>query len=148
MAEIYRGCTRGCRFCQAGFLYRPIREKSPETVNRQARDLCRSTGYDEVSLSSLSTSDYSHLEPLLDQMLDWSEADRVSLSLPSLRIDNFSEALLEKVKRVRKSGLTFAPEAGTQRLRGRSIKTSRRRRSCGPAAPPSPEAIPTSSSTL
>ncbi|MCI8361347.1 MAG: TIGR03960 family B12-binding radical SAM protein, partial [Clostridiales bacterium] len=117
VAEIYRGCTRGCRFCQAGFLYRPIREKSPETVNRQARDLCRSTGYDEVSLSSLSTSDYSHLESLLDQMLDWSEADRVSLSLPSLRIDNFSEELLEKVKRVRKSGLTFAPEAGTQRLR-------------------------------
>ena len=117
VAEIYRGCTRGCRFCQAGFLYRPIREKSPETVNRQARDLCRSTGYDEVSLSSLSTSDYSHLEPLLDQLLDWSETERVSLSLPSLRIDNFSEELLEKVKKVRKSGLTFAPEAGTQRLR-------------------------------
>lgn len=115
--EIYRGCIRGCRFCQAGFIYRPVREKSVDTVNRQAKALCESTGYDEVSLSSLSTSDYTEIEPLLDKMLDWSEDAGVSLSLPSLRIDNFSDELLERIKHVRKSGLTFAPEAGTQRLR-------------------------------
>lgn len=115
--EIYRGCTRGCRFCQAGFIYRPVREKSPGTVNRQAKALCDSTGYEELSLSSLSTSDYTHLSPLLDDMLDWTDEKKVSLSLPSLRIDNFSEELLNKVKRIKKSGLTFAPEAGTQRLR-------------------------------
>ena len=115
--EVFRGCIRGCRFCQAGFIYRPVREKSCDTVNNQARCLCENTGYDEISLSSLSTSDYSFLEPLLNKMLDWSEKDRVSLALPSLRIDNFSKELLEKINHVRKSGLTFAPEAGTQRLR-------------------------------
>lgn len=115
--EIFRGCIRGCRFCQAGYIYRPVREKSPDVINRQARALCDNTGYDEISLSSLSTSDYRHLEPLLDEMLDWTENSGVSLSLPSLRIDNFSEKLLKKINRVRKSGLTFAPEAGTQRLR-------------------------------
>ena len=115
--EIFRGCIRGCRFCQAGFIYRPVSEKSVDTINRQARAICENTGYDEISLSSLSTSDYRELRPLLEQLIDWTDRDRVSLSLPSLRIDNFSDELLQKVSGVRKSGLTFAPEAGTQRLR-------------------------------
>ncbi len=115
--EIFRGCIRGCRFCQAGFIYRPVREKSAETINRQAKALCESTGYDEISMSSLSTSDYTELEPLLNNMLCWTEPNEISLALPSLRVDNFSKELLEKINHVRKSGLTFAPEAGTQRLR-------------------------------
>lgn len=115
--EIFRGCIRGCRFCQAGFIYRPVREKSADTVNRQAKALCESTGYDEISLSSLSTSDYRELEPLLNKMLCWTEPNEISLALPSLRVDNFSKELLDKINHVRKSGLTFAPEAGTQRLR-------------------------------
>lgn len=115
--EIFRGCIRGCRFCQAGYIYRPVREKSVETINRQAKLLCDNSGYDEISLSSLSTSDYRGIEPLLNDMLDWTRERGISLSLPSLRIDNFSEELLQKINSVRKSGLTFAPEAGTQRLR-------------------------------
>ena len=115
--EIFRGCVRGCRFCQAGFIYRPVREKSVDTINNQAKALCESTGYDEISMSSLSTSDYTEIEPLLNKMLEWTTEKYVSLALPSLRIDNFSDELLEKIKHVRKSGLTFAPEAGTQRLR-------------------------------
>ena len=115
--EVFRGCIRGCRFCHAGYIYRPVREKSADTVNRQARALCKNTGYDEMSLASLSTSDYTHLEEMLDDMLNWTECDKISLSLPSLRIDNFSEELMQKINRLKKSGLTFAPEAGTQRLR-------------------------------
>ena len=115
--ELFRGCVRGCRFCQAGQLYRPFRERSPKLISDSARALCRNTGYDELSLSSLSTSDHSRLEEILDELNSWAEADHVSLSLPSLRVDNFSESLVEKTTKVRKSGLTFAAEAGTQRLR-------------------------------
>lgn len=115
--EIYRGCIRGCRFCQAGFIYRPIREKSPGVANAQAKCLCENTGYDELSLLSLSTSDYSQINELLAELLPWTQKDKIGLQLPSLRIDNFTDELLEKVASVRKSGLTFAPEAGTQRLR-------------------------------
>ena len=117
VAEVFRGCIRGCRFCQAGFIYRPIREKSSDTVNRQAKCLCDTTGYDEVSLCSLSTSDYSGIEQLIPQMFSWALPEKINVSLPSLRVDNFSEELMEELKKVRKSGLTFAPEAGTQRLR-------------------------------
>ena len=115
--EIMRGCIRGCRFCQAGFLYRPIREKSPDTINDQCRRLCDVTGYDEISLSSLSTSDYTQLETLLDKLLEWTIPEKINIALPSLRVDNFSDSLMEKLNKVRRSGLTFAPEAGTQRLR-------------------------------
>lgn len=115
--EIFRGCIRGCRFCQAGYIYRPVREKSFEVANEQAQAICDSCGYEEVSLSSLSTSDYTQITSLLEKMLTWSEENKVSIALPSLRIDNFPKELLEKVQSVRKSSLTFAPEAGTQRLR-------------------------------
>ena len=115
--EVLRGCVRGCRFCQAGQLYRPFRERSPKLISESARVLCRNTGYDELSLSSLSTSDHSRLEDILDELNSWAETDHVSLSLPSLRVDNFSQSLVEKTTKVRKSGLTFAAEAGTQRLR-------------------------------
>ncbi len=115
--EVYRGCIRGCRFCQAGMVYRPVREKSPEVLNKQAKALYDATGYDEMSLISLSISDYSKLQPLCEQLLEWTDENMVSLSLPSLRADSFSKELMEKISGVRTSGLTFAPEAGTQRLR-------------------------------
>ncbi len=117
MSEIFRGCIRGCRFCQAGFIYRPVREKSVDTIDRQSRALCDSTGYEEFSLSSLSTSDYTKLTELLPRLLEWAEPQHTNMSLPSLRIDGFSEELANKLNVLRRSGLTFAPEAGTQRLR-------------------------------
>ena len=117
VCEVLRGCHRGCRFCQAGFLYRPFREKSIETISKQCKALIESTGYDEVSLSSLSTSDYRRLFDLIDTLHTWTEDEKVSVSLPSLRVDNFSMELVERVQSIRKTSLTFAPEAGTQRMR-------------------------------
>ncbi len=115
--ELFRGCTRGCRFCQAGFIYRPVREKGSDKLIAQAKSLNAATGYDEVGMLSLSTSDYSELERLTEGLLCDLANSHTSLSLPSLRVDSFSLGLMEKASGTRKSGLTFAPEAGTQRLR-------------------------------
>ncbi len=117
MLEVFRGCTRGCRFCHAGMAYRPVRERRLPTLKRLARALVDNTGYDEISLVSLSTADYSCLAPLLTELTDEMKKERVSVSLPSLRIDSFSIDLAKQVQSVRKSSLTFAPEAGTQRMR-------------------------------
>ena len=117
MLEVYRGCIRGCRFCQAGMIYRPVREKTPEVLNAQARCLYDSTGYEEISLTSLSISDYTGLEKLTTDLLEWTDRNMVSLSLPSLRVDSFNRELMDRIASVRTSSLTFAPEAGTQRLR-------------------------------
>ncbi|HPJ22458.1 MAG TPA: TIGR03960 family B12-binding radical SAM protein, partial [Clostridia bacterium] len=117
MMEVFRGCIRGCRFCQAGFIYRPVREKTPDRLIEEATRKLDSTGYDDISLASLSTSDYSGLTELTDRLIDLTDKRNIGLSLPSLRADNFSMELMDKVQKVRKSGLTFAPEAGTQRLR-------------------------------
>ena len=117
MLEVFRGCTRGCRFCQAGFIYRPVREKSAQRLLNLADNIMESTGYEEISLVSLSTSDYSDLESFTNELIEKTEKEKVNVSLPSLRIDSFSLDLMEKAQKVRKSGLTFAPEAGTQRLR-------------------------------
>lgn len=115
--EIMRGCIRGCRFCQAGMIYRPFRQRSPELLVETAKKLIKATGYDEISLTSLSTSDFEHLDELADSLLTYCVPQHIDISLPSLRVDNFTKDLLEKIQSVRKSGLTFAPEAGTQRLR-------------------------------
>ena len=117
VSEVQRGCYRACRFCQAGFIYRPVRVKEIEVINEQCHQLCENTGYDEISLSSLSTSDYPDINGLLDELLTWTEEEKVNISLPSQRVDSFSNELMDKLKTVRRSGLTFAPEAGTQRMR-------------------------------
>lgn len=115
--EVFRGCSRGCRFCQAGMVYRPVREKSVDTLLKQADKLVKSTGHEEISLASLSTGDYSDLSKLACSLLDKYEKEKIGLSLPSLRLDSLSFDLIDRIQEVRKSGLTFAPEAGTQRMR-------------------------------
>ena len=115
--EVFRGCIRGCRFCQAGFSCRPVRKKSPEVLYRQAVETLEYSGNNEITISSLSTSDYRGLKELTDELIPYCADNKINLSVPSLRADNFSRELMEKLQTVRKSGLTFAPEAGTQRLR-------------------------------
>ena len=117
VVETFRGCTRGCRFCQAGMIYRPVRERKKETIKRLAKEQLANTGHEELSLLSLSTSDYSQFEALATDLMQMCGEDNVSLSLPSLRLDSFSFQVLEEIQKYRKSGLTFAPEAGSQRLR-------------------------------
>ena len=115
--EVFRGCIRGCRFCQAGFVTRPVREKDPDTLAEQARIIADNSGYDEISMCCLSISDYSKVNTFTDKLLEWTDDERINLSLPSLRADSFTKELMHKISTVRSSTLTFAPEAGSQRLR-------------------------------
>jgi radical SAM family uncharacterized protein len=117
MIEIFRGCTRGCRFCQAGMIYRPVREKSKETILSQGEKLIKNTGHEEISLSSLSSGDYSEINSLIMDLLDKYEKENINVALPSLRMDSISDELIDRIQNVRKSSITFAPEAGTQRMR-------------------------------
>ncbi|MCD7776194.1 MAG: TIGR03960 family B12-binding radical SAM protein [Firmicutes bacterium] len=117
MLEVFRGCIRGCRFCQAGMIYRPVRDREVDTLCRQAEEMYKNTGYDEISLTSLAIDDYTHVDELTDALIKWTDESKISLSLPSLRADSFTEELMKKISTVRSSGITFAPEAGTQRLR-------------------------------
>ena len=115
--ETFRGCTNGCRFCQAGMIYRPVREKKRDTFIKQAREAIKATGYQEISLSSLSTCDYSDIQNLITELVAEHEGNKVGVSLPSIRVDAFSVDLIKEIQKVRKTGLTFAPEAGSQRMR-------------------------------
>ncbi len=132
--EVFRGCIRGCRFCQAGFICRPVREKSPEVLCRQAKESVDATGYDEISMCCLSISDYSHIASFTDGLLGWTDDARVNISLPSMRADSFTRELMDKISSVRTSTLTFAPEAGSPRLRdviNKNITEEEIMRACG-----------------
>ncbi|MCT4632180.1 MAG: TIGR03960 family B12-binding radical SAM protein [Firmicutes bacterium] len=117
MTEIFRGCTRGCRFCQAGMIYRPVREKSPEKIIESSLKLLETTGYEELSLTSLSTLDHTAIKQIVTTLMEKNSDKKIGLSLPSLRLDSFSMEILQEIQKIRKTGLTFAPEAGTQRMR-------------------------------
>ena len=136
MLEVFRGCIRGCRFCQAGYAYRPVRSRAPEKLIEQGIAACKDSGYQEMTLSSLSTSDYRHLEQLCDGLMEWCEPNRVNLSLPSLRADNFSMGLMHRLQK----GSPLRPRRAPSACGTPSTRTSPRRRSSSPAARPSPAA--------